>query len=166
MNRTAFTIAQENVQRKYGGPPPVLDGPPLPRGCEVFIGKRLMMDFTGSNRGYAFCMFTNKEDASTAVKQLSNYEIRKGRYLGVCPSIDNCRLFVGGIPKNEMKQELTDGVVHVIVYPSATDKSNNWRFAFLEYDSHRPAAMARRKLIPGNCSHGCIDVIGNFACVY
>ncbi|XP_014665238.1 PREDICTED: APOBEC1 complementation factor-like isoform X2 [Priapulus caudatus] len=179
MNRTGFAIVQENGQRKYGGPPPVWDGPPPPRGCEVFIGKiprdlfedelvpvlekvgqiyelRLMMDFSGSNRGYAFCMLTSKEDASTAVKQLNNYEIRKGRYLGVCPSIDNCRLFVGGIPKNKMKDEIlsemkkvTDGVVDVIVYPSATDKSKNRGFAFVEYDSHRAAAMARRKLIPG-----------------
>lgn len=179
INRTGFSIVQENGQRKYGGPPPHWKGAPPPRGCEIFIGKiprdlfedelvpilekvgdiyelRLMMDFSGSNRGYAFCMFTKKEDAATAVKQLNNYEIRKGRYLGVCPSIDNCRLFVGGIPKNKMKDEIltemkkvTDGVVDVIVYPSATDKSKNRGFAFVEYESHRAAAMARRKLIPG-----------------
>lgn len=45
--------------------------------------------------------------------------------------------------------QLTDGVVDVIMYPSSTDKSKNRGFAFVEYKSHKAAAMARRKLIPG-----------------
>lgn len=59
------------------------DGPPPPRGCEVFVGKiprdmyedelvpvferagsiyelRLMMEFSGENRGYAFVMYTSR----------------------------------------------------------------------------------------------------------
>ena len=43
--------------------------------------------------------------------------------------------------------QITDGVQNVIVYPSANDKSKNRGFAFVEYDSHRSAAMARRKLL-------------------
>lgn len=81
---------------------------------------------------------------------------RNGRLLGVCASVDNCRLFVGGIPKTKKREEIvcemrkvTDGVVDVIVYPSAADKSKNRGFAFVEYESHRAAAMARRKLLPG-----------------
>lgn len=81
---------------------------------------------------------------------------RNGRLLGVCASVDNCRLFVGGIPKTKKHDEIlvemrkvTDGVVDVIVYPSAADKSKNRGFAFVEYESHRAAAMARRKLLPG-----------------
>lgn len=46
-------------------------------------------------------------------------------------------------------RKVTDGVVDVIVYPSAADKSKNRGFAFVEYESHRAAAMARRKLLPG-----------------
>lgn len=46
-------------------------------------------------------------------------------------------------------KKVTDGVVEVIVYPSAADKSKNRGFAFVEYESHRAAAMARRKLLPG-----------------
>ena len=46
-------------------------------------------------------------------------------------------------------QKVTEGVVDVIVYPSASDKSKNRGFAFVEYESHRAAAMARRKLING-----------------
>lgn len=179
MERTGYAMIQENGQRKYGGPPPGWEGPTPSRGCEVFVGKiprdayedelvpvfeqvgkiyelRLMMDFSGTNRGYCFVMFTNKEDASKAVRELNNFELRKGRYLGVCISVDNCRLFVGGIPKTKQRDEIfaemakiTEGVVDVIVYPSASDKAKNRGFAFVEYSSHKAAAMARRKLIPG-----------------
>lgn len=179
MDRTGYSMVQQNGQRKYGGPPPGWEGAVPPRGCEIFIGRiprdcyedelvpifetmgkiyelRLMMDFSGANRGYAFVMYTCKADAQRAVREMNNYEIRKGRFLGVCQSVDNCRLFVGGIPKTKARDEIyeemvkvTEGVVDVIVYPSATDKSKNRGFAFVEYDSHRAAAMARRKLIPG-----------------
>ncbi|KAJ3607756.1 hypothetical protein NHX12_024807 [Muraenolepis orangiensis] len=116
----------------------------------------MMMDFNGNNRGYAFVTFTTKQEAKTAMKQLNNYEIRNGRLLGVCASVDNCRLFVGGIPKTKKREEMvtemrkvTEGVTEVIVYPSAADKTKNRGFAFVEYESHRAAAMARRKLLPG-----------------
>ena len=69
--------------------------------------------------------------------------------------MDNCRLFVGGIPKNKKREEIleemrkvTDDVVNVIVYPSAHDKTKNRGFAFVQYTNHRAAAIARRKLIP------------------
>ncbi|CAN9508832.1 unnamed protein product [Ophioblennius macclurei] len=179
MQRTGYQLRQENGQRRYGGPPPNWDGGPPERGSEIFVGKlprdvfedelvplcekfgkiyevRMMMDFNGNNRGYAFVTFSTKQEARTAMKQLNNYEIRNGRLLGVCASVDNCRLFVGGIPKTKKREEIltemkkvTEGVVDVIVYPSAADKSKNRGFAFVEYDSHRAAAMARRKLLPG-----------------
>ncbi|KAL7062918.1 hypothetical protein AAHC03_0130 [Spirometra sp. Aus1] len=169
---------QENGQRRYG-PPPDWVGPPPARGCEIFIGKiprdcfedelvpvfesvgkiymfRLMMDFSGCNRGYGFCIYTNREDTRRAVQKLDAYEIRKSKPLGVCFSVDNCRLFVGGIPKTRTKEEIlremkkaTEGVKDVIVYPSVVDKTKNRGFAFVEYESHKAAAMARRKLIPG-----------------
>ncbi|XP_034050625.1 APOBEC1 complementation factor isoform X2 [Thalassophryne amazonica] len=179
MQRTGYQLRQENGQRRYGGPPPGWDGPPPERGSEIFVGKlprdlfedelvplcekfgkiyevRMMMDFNGNNRGYAFVTFSTKQEAKAAMKQLNNYEIRNGRLLGVCASVDNCRLFVGGIPKMKKREEIlsemrkvTDGVMDVIVYPSAADKSKNRGFAFVEYESHRAAAMARRKLLPG-----------------
>ena len=43
--------------------------------------------------------------------------------------------------------QITEGVQNVIIYPSANDKSKNRGFAFVEYDTHRSAAMARRKLL-------------------
>ncbi|MCJ8747670.1 hypothetical protein PDJAM_G00155950 [Pangasius djambal] len=179
MEKTGYSMVQENGQRKFGGPPPGWEGPPPPRGCEVFVGKiprdmyedelvpvferagriyefRLMMEFSGENRGYAFVMYTTREAAQRAIALLDNYEIRPGKFIGVCVSLDNCRLFIGSIPKDKKKEEIqeemmkvTDGVVDVIVYPSAMDKTKNRGFAFVEYESHKAAAMARRKLIPG-----------------
>ena len=152
---------------------------PPGRGCEVFVGKlprdclesdlfplfercgsiyemRLMLDFSGFNRGYAFITYTSREAARRSVKELNQFEIRPNRSIGVCQSVDNCRLFVGGIPKTKKREEIleeigqvTEGVVDVIVYPSAHDKTKNRGFAFVEYESHRSAAMARRKLLPG-----------------
>ncbi|XP_056891344.1 RNA-binding protein 47 isoform X1 [Takifugu flavidus] len=178
MERTGYGMVQENGQRKYG-PPPGWNGPSPPRGCEIFVGKiprdvyedelvpvfesvgriyemRLMMDFDGKNRGYAFVMYTEKHEAKRAVRELNNYEVRPGRLLGVCSSVDNCRLFIGGIPKTKKREEIleevskvTEGVIDVIVYASAADKMKNRGFAFVEYESHRAAAMARRKLMPG-----------------
>ena len=114
MQRTGFSMVQQNGQRRYGGPPPGWEGPPPGRGSEVFVGKiprdcfedelvpalekagplyelRLMMDFSGTNRGYCFATYTNRTDAKRAVKELDKYEIRKGRFLGVNFSVDNCR---------------------------------------------------------------------------
>ena len=122
LERTGYPLVQQNGQRRYG-PPPSWDGAPPPRGSEVFVGKiprdcfedelvpvfeqvgtiyeiRLMMDhFSDLNRGYAFIVFSTAGEAKECVKQLNNYEIRQGRTLGICMSVDNCRLFIGGIPK-------------------------------------------------------------------
>nr|XP_009860487.1 APOBEC1 complementation factor isoform X1 [Ciona intestinalis] len=175
--KTGYTIKQENGQRKYGGPPPHWNDVIPGKGCEVFVGKlprdlyedelvpvlekcgriyelRLMMDFNGNNRGFAFVKYCAASEARAALKDLNNFEIRKGRLLGVCKSVDNCRLFVGGIPKTKQKEEIliemkkvTEGVCDVIVYPSAADKQKNRGFAFVEYQDHHTAAMARRKLM-------------------
>ena len=71
-------------------------------------------------------------------------------------SKDNCRLFVGKLPKDKSGEEIkeamsryTANVVEVIVHPSFKDNSKNRGYAFVEYLSHRDAAMARRKLLPG-----------------
>lgn len=54
---------------------------------------------------------------------MNNYEICKGKCIGVCSLVDNCWLFVGGIFKKVKKDEIMiemikvmDDVVDVIVY--------------------------------------------------
>ncbi|XP_068630586.1 probable RNA-binding protein 46 [Battus philenor] len=178
VQKTGYPIVQHNGQRKYG-PPADWTGPPPPKGCEVFVGKlprqifedelvpifstagkiyemRLMMDFSGSNRGYAFVTYANRNEATVAVNLLNGYEIRPHRNIGVAKSVDNCRLFVGGIPKTKTKEELLEelckhvsGIVEVILYRYCYDKRLNRGFAFVEFTSHKAAAMARKALIPG-----------------
>ncbi|XP_042890520.1 probable RNA-binding protein 46 isoform X4 [Penaeus japonicus] len=176
--RTGFPITQENGQRRYG-PPPAWDGLPPPKGCEVFIGKiprdmledelvpvmeragklyevRLMMETASTNRGYGFVQFTTREEAENALRTLNNHEIRPNRFLGVMRSVDNNRLFVGGDPKNRTREEVqdemcrvTEGVVKIILYPCVNDRTKNRGYAFVEYESHKAAAMARRKMFSG-----------------
>ena len=176
--RTGYEVLQTNGQRKYG-PPPHWKGPPPPKGSEVFIGKlprdlyedelvpifekvgkiyemRLMMDFSGTTRGFGFIQFACPGEAERAVKELNNYEVRPNKRIGVVKSVDNCRLFVGGLPKEKTKHEIenelkkfVDGITDVILYSSVTDKTKSRGFAFVEFENHRTAAMARRKLIPG-----------------
>ena len=61
---------------------------------------------------------------------------------------------MGGIPKKvtradilDKMRRLMDGVVDAIVYASVADKTKNRGFAFVEYENHRAATMARRKLM-------------------
>ena len=126
LERTGYPLTQQRTQRYYS-PPPDWVGTPPPRGSEVFVRKiprdcfedelvpvfekvgmiyeiRLMMDyFSDQNRGYAFVVFSTASEAKECVKQLNNYEIRQGRTLGICMSVNNCRLFIGGIPNKVLR---------------------------------------------------------------
>ena len=70
---------------------------------------RLMMDFSGSNRGYFFVRYTKREEARAAVKMLNNFEIKPNKFLGVIQSVDNRKLWISGIPKNRTAEEIKVG---------------------------------------------------------
>lgn len=130
---------------------------PLLEECGQIYDFRLMMDpESGLNRGYGFCTYATKAGAQSAVKKLDNKEIRPGKKLGVCVSVANNRLFVGSIPKSKTKEEIleefgrvTSDLTDVIVYLSSEQKGKNRGFAFLEYESHKAAALAKRRLQSG-----------------
>lgn len=82
-----------------------------------------MMDFSGYNRGFCFIEFATKADAALAIEKMNDYELRPRHRIGVLKSVDNCRLFIGGLPKNKTREEiqaemerLTEGVKECIVY--------------------------------------------------
>ncbi|KAL0967300.1 hypothetical protein UPYG_G00250470 [Umbra pygmaea] len=118
---------------------------------------RLMMDpLSGMNRGYAFITFCTKEAATDAVHLCNNHEIRPGKHIGVCVSVANNKLFIGSIPKNKTKEQIveefakvTEGLHDVTLYHQPDDKKKNRGFCFLEYDDHKAAAQARRRLVSG-----------------
>ncbi|XP_048513005.1 heterogeneous nuclear ribonucleoprotein R isoform X5 [Athalia rosae] len=194
LGRTGYSLDVTTGQRKYGGPPPGWEGPTPGNGCEVFCGKipkdmyedeliplfekcgmiwdlRLMMDpMTGSNRGYAFITFTNREAAQQAVRELDNHEIKPGKSLKVNISVPNLRLFVGNIPKSKGKEEILDefgkltaGLTEVIIYSSPDDKKKNRGFCFLEYESHKSASLAKRRLGTGRIKVWGCDIIVDWA---
>ncbi|PSN29877.1 APOBEC1 complementation factor [Blattella germanica] len=176
-SRPGFEILQTNGQRRFGI---AVDSSGFypPKGSEVFVGKlprnmfedelvpifekvgtifeiRMMMDFSGTNRGFCFVKFTNPQEADSAVRQLNNFEVRPGKIIGVVKSVDNCRLFFGGLPKDKTEQDFhnelvkyVDDVRHIIMYRSVEDKTKNRGYAFVEFINHRAAAMARRRLVP------------------
>ncbi|XP_023713285.1 probable RNA-binding protein 46 [Cryptotermes secundus] len=184
LRKTGYTLVQKNGQRRLGGPPPKWEGPPPPKGSEVFVGKiprncfedelvpvfeevgkiyelRLMMDFSGSNRGFGFVTYSSPEVATRAVEKLNNREIRLGMRIGVVKSVNNCKLFISGIPSGESESDIrrvlclvTEGVVEVRLikktgYGGMNRSTNsNVQNAIVEYDSHCSAALARRRLIP------------------
>ncbi|XP_041968214.1 heterogeneous nuclear ribonucleoprotein R-like isoform X1 [Aricia agestis] len=192
--RTGYTLDVTTGQRKYGGPPPGWEGGTPGAGCEVFCGKipkdmyedeliplfercgtiwdlRLMMDpMTATNRGYAFVTFTTREATQRAVQELNDYEIRKGKKIGVTVSFNNHRLFVGNIPKNRDRDDLFEelsrhapGLVEVIIYSSPDDKKKNRGFCFLEYESHKAASLAKRRLGTGRIKVWGCDIIVDWA---
>ncbi|CAK9802295.1 APOBEC1 complementation factor [Anthophora plagiata] len=169
-----LTLTQVNGQRKLG-PPPGWTGPPPGPKCEIFVGSiprnyyepeivmifstvgkiyelRLMMEFSGTNRGYCFIMYATEEEAARAVKELDQYEIYPGKRIGVVASTNNCRLYINQLPRaidseSIVKKiyEVTDDIDKVSVYRN----SNGFvSYALVSYKTHRGAAMGRRRLVP------------------
>ncbi|XP_028898629.1 heterogeneous nuclear ribonucleoprotein R isoform X22 [Zeugodacus cucurbitae] len=144
---------------------------PLFEECGTIWDLRLMMDpMTGTNRGYAFVTFTTREAASNAVRQLDNHEIKPGKCLKINISVPNLRLFVGNIPKSKGKEEILDefgkltaGLIEVIIYSSPDDKKKNRGFCFLEYESHKAASLAKRRLGTGRIKVWGCDIIVDWA---
>ncbi|XP_026475013.1 RNA-binding protein 47-like [Ctenocephalides felis] len=179
INKTGCQIIQKNGQRCFG-PPPDWTGPEPDRGCEVYftnipctvfedklvpifsqVGKiyelRLMLNFSGYNRGYGFVKFSSEEEADEAILKLNRYPfVGCNGGMKVMRSADNRRLFLGHIPPFVTAPEifdelaaLADGVVEVILPPNDRDPMLNRGYAFVEFESHRKAAIARRSMLPG-----------------
>lgn len=89
---------------------------------------------------------------------MNGFEIRPGKPLKANTSVANLRLFIGNIPKTKSKDEIKDelakaveGVQDVIVYAPAdeADKKKNRGFCFVDFDTHKNASAAKRKLANG-----------------
>ncbi|NWX49695.1 DND1 protein, partial [Steatornis caripensis] len=175
---TGTDLVQINGQRRYGGPPPGWVGDPPPAGTEVFIGKlpqdmyenaliplfqsvgklyefRLMMTFSGLNRGFAYAKYSNRRGAKEAIAAFNNFEVRQGCAIMVCKSTEKRELSVDGLAASVSQQELeamlrqvTEGVLSVTLYASPCQKRA--QLAVLKYSSHQAAAMAKKTLTEGN----------------
>ncbi|XP_060110050.1 dead end protein homolog 1 [Heteronotia binoei] len=179
---TGIRLVQVNGQRKFGGPPPGWTGTLPPEGSEVFIGRlpqdlyenqliplfqtvgrlyefRLMMTFSGLNRGFAYAKYTNRRSAQKAIA-LNGFEIQPGHPIVVCRSTEKCELSIDGLAPSVKKRpllqllcELTAGVTSISLYPSPFQKDR--QVAEVKYVSHWAAAMAKKVLVEGTlCLYG------------
>ncbi|XP_075061476.1 dead end protein homolog 1 [Mixophyes fleayi] len=177
MKNENISLVQVNGQRKYGGPPPGWVGGAPTYGSEVYIrnlpqeiyedkiipllqsaGKlyefRLMMTFSGLNRGFAYARFTAIHHANLAVYWFNGYEIQPGYKLKVCKSIEKSELQLDAIPGFLDKDTLTRvmcGITADLERLSlfASPKVDGMNLAVIKYRSHTAAAMARKSLCEG-----------------
>ncbi|NXX99190.1 DND1 protein, partial [Centropus bengalensis] len=179
---TGTELVQTNGQRRYGAPPPGWVGAPPPDGSEVFIGKlpqdvyenvliplfqsvgklyefRLMMTFSGLNRGFAYARYSSRHGARQAVSTLHKFQVREGCAIVVYKSTEKRELSVDGLhgsvtPQGlrELLQRLTDGVLGVSLHASPWQRGA--QLAVLKYSSHHAAAMAKRALLEGEGQAG------------
>ncbi|NWR67643.1 DND1 protein, partial [Bucorvus abyssinicus] len=183
---TGVNLVQINGQRRYGGPPPGWVGDPPPAGTEVFIGKlpqdvyenvliplfqsvgklyefRLMMTFSGLNRGFAYAKYSSRRGAKDAIAAFHNFEVRKGYAIVVCKSTEKCELCVDGLAASVSRRELeavlrqvTEGVLSVTLHASPCQKRA--QLAVLKYSSHQAAAVAKKTLMEGNVRLGGVEI--------
>ncbi|KAG5874955.1 hypothetical protein JTB14_002639 [Gonioctena quinquepunctata] len=115
---------------------------------------RLMMAENGvENRGFCYVSYMNSTTAKKAISDLNFRMFRRDVFLNIENSLNNCRIFIGGIPtfktKDQVWQELdkngVKNIVDVIMYRSYSNRSENRGFVFVEFKSHEMAANFRAK---------------------
>ncbi|NWV46929.1 DND1 protein, partial [Daphoenositta chrysoptera] len=179
---TGIELVQINGQRRYGGPPPGWVGGPPPASTEVYItrlpqdiyentliplfesvGKlyefRLMMTFSGLNRGFAYARYASLEDARNAIATFHRFQVRKGCAIVVCWSTQKRELLVSGLDASVSQRELeavlqmvTEEILSVTVHASPYQRPA--KLAVLKYRSHKAAALAKKALMEGNLRLG------------
>ncbi|XP_050315990.1 uncharacterized protein LOC126750410 isoform X1 [Anthonomus grandis grandis] len=108
---------------------------------------------TRVNRGFGFITFHTKDDATKAISQLNNARML-GTVIHLQRSIDNCRIFLGGIPLDKNKSDIMSelisfnaitNIVDVITYRSYVNPEHNRGFCFVEFRTHEEASYFRAK---------------------
>ncbi|KAM5180544.1 dead end protein homolog 1-like [Mantella aurantiaca] len=179
-----IVLEQINGQRIYRGSNAgcVSESPTL--GTEVFIGSlpqeiyedkliplfesvgnlfefRLMMTFSGLNRGFAYARYLTKRQAGLAIFRLNGYEIQSGCKIVVCRSTEKCELILDGLPcildqsaLSSALSEMTGGVDTISLFASPMADMKN--IAIVKYSSHKEAALAKKSLCEGSqLLYGC-----------
>ncbi|XP_067103867.1 dead end protein 1 [Osmerus mordax] len=174
LQQTHMKLIQVNGQRRYGGPPDVWHGDPPGSGCEVFISQiprdvyedrliplfsavgpiwefRLMMNFSGQNRGFAYAKYGSPALAAAAIRSLHGHALEPGVRLSVRRSTEKRQLLLGELPANTSREQLlqvlrdfTEGVKCVTLKSSLGEEGVS---ADVVYFSHHLASMAKKVLV-------------------
>lgn len=115
---------------------------------------RLMMTFSGLNRGFAYARYSSRRGAQAAIATLHNHQLRPACPLLVCRSTEKCELSVDGLPQALSRgalllalQPLGPGLQEALLLPSPGPAPT--QIALLKFSSHRAAAMAKKALVEG-----------------
>lgn len=120
----------------------------------LFQIRLMMAENLINSRGYAYVSYVNSNAAKNAVRDLKKKTLN-GQRLHFEPSMNNCRIFMGGIPVNKTKDEVWQllmkkgikNIVDVIMYRSYTKRDQNRGFVFIEFQTHDDAARFRARFV-------------------
>ncbi|XP_023273625.1 dead end protein 1-like [Seriola lalandi dorsalis] len=174
LKTTNTKLTQVNGQRKYGGPPEVWDGPTPGARCEVFISQiprdayedlliplfssvgplwefRLMMNFSGQNRGFAYAKYSSSGVAADAIRLLHGHMLEPGFRLSVHRSTEKRHLCIEDLPASTRQEDLlqvlrvlAEGVERVSLKAGAGIEGVS---AIVAFSSHHTASMAKKMLV-------------------
>ncbi|KAK5865299.1 hypothetical protein PBY51_016474 [Eleginops maclovinus] len=174
LTETGTKLTQVNGQRKYGGPPEVWDGPPPGSQCEVYISQiplntyedvliplfrsvgplwefRLMMNFSGQNRGFAYAKYSSPYVVRAAVRLLNGHKLESGFCLSVRCSTEKRDLCIGQLPASTEPDQLlqilrvvVEGVERISLQAGLGIEGVS---AVVTFSSHYAASMAKRVLV-------------------
>ncbi|KAK7922032.1 hypothetical protein WMY93_008934 [Mugilogobius chulae] len=185
VKQTNIQLKQVNGQRRYGGPPEGWDGPMPGARCEVFISQiprdayedlliplfssvgplwefRLMMNFSGQNRGFAYAKYGSAAVASEAIRVLNGYMLEPGCCLSVRRSTEKRQLCIGGLPVVtqqeklvQVLQGLVEGVERVSLKAGPGIEGVS---AIVVFVSHHAASMAKKVLVEAFKKHFAMSI--------
>ncbi|XP_048521468.1 APOBEC1 complementation factor isoform X2 [Dendroctonus ponderosae] len=121
---------------------------------EVFEIKLMTKPDGVQNRGFAYVTYMNKQLAKMALIKLKDKLFQNKTKLNLQLSVDNCRIFINGIPTNKSRYDVRnvlrydyriENIVDVITYRSYANPAHNRGFAFLEFRTHEEASYFRAK---------------------
>uniref|UniRef100_H3C5Y4 RRM domain-containing protein n=1 Tax=Tetraodon nigroviridis TaxID=99883 RepID=H3C5Y4_TETNG len=173
LKRTNTKLTQVYGQRKYGGPPEGWDGPTPGARCEIYITHiprdtyedvliplfstvgslwefRLMMNFSGQNRGFAYAKYGSEVIAANAVRLLHGH-VMDGVSLCVQPSTEKRQLCIGGLPTTTRHADLlqvelgNNCGVSGVNFKNVVKRSQQYGFCEkLPFSSHHAATHAKK----------------------
>nr|QBK51065.1 dead end [Oxyeleotris marmorata] len=174
LKTTNTRLTQVNGQRRYGGPPEVWNGPVPGARCEVFISQiprdayedlliplfssvgplwefRLMMNFSGQNRGFAYAKYGSAAVAAEAIRTLNGYMLEPGCSLSVRRSTEKRQLCIGGLPPVTQQEQILQvfrGMVEGVERVSLKSGPGiDGVSAIVVFSSHHAASMAKKVLV-------------------